>query len=144
MAYIVLSEQDGIRVRQTLEYIDPGSHELLTACRPHLSDDEWTFVIDYVQRRLRSAMEIEIMARGMAESAAARGLCDRRGAEHFLRSKAWIHNFGIIQTSDEDFAALSAANANRLTRAIDALILIAQDLLFDRIDEEYERLLNPR
>jgi hypothetical protein len=71
------------------------------------------------------------------------GLADEKGSEHFLRSKSWLHNFGVTQTTDEYFTALSLAHENKLHQALDALIMIAQDRLFDRVDEEYERLLRP-
>ncbi|MFP5298404.1 MAG: hypothetical protein ACLGHL_05415 [Actinomycetota bacterium] len=144
MADIMLSPDDLVRLDESLAYLDPASHELVTPLREQLSPRDWEFVVSYIQQRLRSAMEIELMARAFASAAKARDLCDQRGADHFLRSKAWLHNFGIIQTSDEYFASLSATHDNRLTRALDALILIAQDLLFDKIEEDYRRLLNPR
>lgn len=144
MADIVLTDEDLARLAECLAYLDPAGHELVAPLASELPPNDWDFVVSYMRRRLRSAMEIEMMARAFTTSATARDLCDGRGAEHFLRSKAWLHNFGIIQTSDEYFASLSAAHGNRLTRALDALILIAQDLLFDKIGEDYRRLVNPR
>lgn len=142
MADIVFSEQDLRQIEDTIRYLDPASHELVCALEPQLSGADWDFAVTYMRQRIRSALEIELMARAMADRCTRTNLCDKRGADHYLRSKSWTHNFGIIQTTDEYFAALSAAHDNKLTRALDALILIAQDLLFGSLDEEYERLLN--
>lgn len=144
MADIILTAQDLEKLDESLLYLDPATHELTAPLADELAPGDWDFVVSYIRQRLRSAMEIELMARAFASSAVARDLCDQRGAEHFLRSKAWLHNFGIIQTSDEYFATLSAVHENRLTRALDALVLIAQDMLFDKIGEDYRRLVNPR
>lgn len=144
MADFRFSKTDIANIEETIAYLDPASHELLSSMQGSLSEADWEFAVTYIRQRVRSALEIEIMARAITDTAINRNLCDRRGAEHFLRSKSWLHNFGVIQTTDEYFAAISAGNDNRLTRALEAMILIAQDMLFDRLDEEYERLLNPR
>jgi hypothetical protein len=138
------SKTDIASIEETIAYLDPASHELLSSLQASLSEADWEFAVTYIRQRVRSALEIEIMARALTDTAITRNLCDRRGAEHFQRSKTWLHNFGVIQTTDEYFAALSANHNNRPTLALEAMILIAQDMMFDRLDEEYERLLNPR
>ncbi len=144
MAEIVLARHDIAAIEAAIDDLDPSTHELLVSQRVLLGESDWEFAVTYIRQRIRSALELEMMARCLADKAVALNLCDRRGAEHFLRSKSWTHNFSVSQTTDEYFAALSSAHEGRLGRALDALILIAKDQMFGTLDEEYERLLNPR
>lgn len=144
MAEIRLTLRDGELIQATLDYLDIGSNELLESVRPSLTDADWEFVTTYIHQRVRSALQIEMMARAMARASIDLNLCDDAGADHFLRSKSWLHNYGVTQTADEYFTALSIRYEDRLNRALDAMVMIAQDRMFGSFDEEYERLLNPQ
>lgn len=128
-------------MEEILEELDPNGHELFAPHKALLSDADWAFICDYTRERMRSAIQIGAMARAFVETAQQLGATDDRGAQHFLRSKAWIHNFGVTASADEYFCALSAICGNRLGRASDALVEIAQDRMFETLDEEYQRLL---
>jgi hypothetical protein len=141
MAEIVLTPEDLDRIEEIIIYLDPATYEALGEVHPPLSQSDREFVVTYMRRRIRSALEIELMARCVAGAARSRNLADDRGVDDFMRSQSWLHNFGVTQTADEYFTTLSIGHANRLTHALEAMILIAQDRLFDRVSEEYERLL---
>lgn len=144
MAKIVLSHSDVQAIEEVLRYLDPASNEVILGLSEAMSDSDWEFAVTYMKRRIRSALEIEMMARCMIQASMDRNLCDERGADHYLRSKAWTHNYGVVQTADEYFTAISSANGGKLSQVLEALILIAQDRMFGSLDEEYERLLHPR
>ena len=124
-----------------VEELDPAKHDLFDVHRPLLSAADWEFLCEYVREKVASALMIGLLARSAAAAAEESGVSDSRGADHFLRSKAWVHNFGVLQSGDEYFTNLSGACGNRLGKACDALVEIAQDRLFGTLDEEYQRLL---
>ncbi|HEU4480363.1 MAG TPA: hypothetical protein VFS18_00635 [Actinomycetota bacterium] len=136
------SPEDLARIEAVLREVDVASHELLRPVEPAVEHADWTFLVGYIGERLRAALEIGILARTFCTVAVQRGYADDRGVDHFLRSKAWLHNFGVTQPGDEHFYSLSAACDHRLVRALDALIEIAQDRMFGTLDDEYERLLS--
>lgn len=138
---VIFSPEELEAIDRTIEEIDAASNELLLPLRTTLKEEDWDFVVRYLETRLRSALEIGLIARNMCRVAYQRGLADERGLEHFLRSKAWVHNFGIPQTGDEYLQTLSAATGHRLVKTYDGLLEIAQDRMFGTIDEEYQRLL---
>lgn len=140
MAQIALTEDEEARIESILDELDPLNHELVLPARDPLSAEEWGFVVDHIRQKIRSALELGFMARALACTAERRGLSDDRGADHFLRSKAWVHNFGVAQTGDEYFCALSLKSGNRLLKAADALVEFAQDRVFDTFDDEYRRV----
>ncbi len=142
MAHIALTDEDRRVIAETLEELDPASHELLARFRDALSESDWTFTVGYVTGRIQSALEIGLIARAVATCAELSGMADERGKDHFLRSKAWLHNFGVPQTGDEYFFAVSAAAGGGLVRAHEALLELAQDRLFGTLDDEYERLFS--
>lgn len=142
MARLELSPEEREMIETTIAALEPSRDSLMELDEMTLDEEERSFVEEHARRKIRSALEIGIMARTLAEQAIARDLCDDRGAEHFLRSKAWVHNFGVSETSDEYFYALSVRSGNRLTRALDALIEIAQDRVFGTVDEEFKRLFS--
>ncbi len=142
MAHIALSDEDRRVIAETLEELDPASHELLARFREVLNDSDWAFAVGYVTARIRGALEIGLIARAVVAAAERNGLADERGSDHFLRSKAWLHNFGVPQTGDEYFYAVSAAAGGGLVRAHEALLELAQDHLFGTFDDEYQRLFS--
>jgi hypothetical protein len=142
MSTFSFSPQDLTQIEVILDEVDVASHELLRPVEPAVSTNDWAFVIGYIEERLRAALEIGILARSFCTTAVERGYADERGVDHFLRSKAWLHNFGVTQRGDEHFYSLSAACEHRLVRALDALVEIVQDRMFSTLDDEYERLLS--
>jgi hypothetical protein len=141
MPQIVFSKEELLRVAAMVEDLDPAKHELFDVHRPLLNAADWEFLCEYVREKIASALMIGLVARSVSRVAQEHGVADERGADHFLRSKAWVHNFGVLQSGDEYFANLSGACGNRLGKACDALVEIAQDRLFGTVDDEYQRLL---
>jgi hypothetical protein len=141
MARIALTEQDQQSIAEILADVEMQASELLSEEEEEtLEPADWDFFLLHVRQKVRSALEIGLIARAVGHAAHDRDLCDERGLDHFLRSKAWVHNFGVTQTADEYLLALSAKSGGRLVRCVDALVEIAQDRMFGTLDEEYQRL----
>lgn len=142
MPKINFSDAELAQVAGMVDELDPAKHELFDVHRPLLNPADWEFLCEYVREKVASALMIGLLARSVAHTSQDHGLSDNRGADHFLRSKAWVHNFGVLQSGDEYFANLSGTCGNRLGKACDALVEIAQDRLFGTLDDEYQRLLS--
>jgi hypothetical protein len=142
MAEIVFSGEDLNRIEEAISDLDPSTHELIVIHEGSYSQDDWAFIIKYVTERLSAALKLGLMARCLGIAAEEAELADERGVQHFIDSKAWVHNFGIASTADEYFQALSTSGGGRLSKALDALIEIAQDRLFGTLDDEYQRLFS--
>jgi hypothetical protein len=140
MARMSFTDDELEAMRDALEDLDPTHHELTARYREQLRPQDWAFATDYMRERLRAALEIGIMTRALAALAVDREVADDRGVSHFLRSGAWLHNFGVPTTSDEYFWALSAGADKKLVTALEALIEIAQSRLFNTIEEGLRKL----
>ena len=140
MAEIVFSGEDLNRIEEAIADLDPKTHELIVIHEGCFSEDDWAFILKYIEERLSAALKLGLMARCLGVAAEKADLADERGVQHFIGSKAWVHNFGIASTADEYFHALSTSAGGRLAKALDALVEIAQDRLFGTLDDEYQRL----
>ena len=140
MAEIVFTGEDLRRIEDAVGDLDPSTHELIVIHEGSFNQEDWNFVLRYIDERLSAALKLGLMARCLGRAAEEAELADERGVQHFLSSRAWVHNFGVASTADEYFQALSTSAGGRLSKALDALIEIAQDRLFGTLDEEYERL----
>ena len=142
MAEIVFTGEDLRLIETAVTDLDPSTHELIAIHQASFGEDDWDFVLRYIEERVSAALKLGIMARCLVMAAEDADLADERGVQHFLGSKAWVHNFGVANTADEYFQALSTAGGGRLSKALDALIEITQDRLFGTFDEEYQRLFS--
>jgi hypothetical protein len=140
MARIVLTPAEKAKILAVVRELDPATHELTTPFKVLLSDSEWHFVVTYARNEIKGALEIGLLARAMAEAVRKRGSANEQGIATFLESTAWMRNFGVSDDDDERFKDLCGVDSP-LFLAVDALLQLAQDRMFDTIDEEYLRLL---
>ena len=142
MAEIVFTGEDLRRIEEAVTDLDPSTHELIVIHEGSFSQDDWTFILKYIDERLSASLKLGLMARCIGVAAEQADLADERGVQHFIDSRAWVHNFGVASTADEYFTALSTSAGGRLSKALEALIEIAQDRLFGTFDDEYQRLFS--
>lgn len=141
MAKMILSGPERLRIAAILRELDPDSHELLAPFKENLSAADWNFVVEYARAEMRGALEMGLLARGLADTARMRGMANADGISSFLESTSWMRNFGMSDESDEHFKRLADVDTPMFV-AVDALLQMAQDRMFNTLDEEYARLLD--
>lgn len=142
MPKIVFTAPERARVSNILKELDPATHELTAPWSERLDPKDWQFVVDYATFEMRAALELGLLARSAVDTARQRGMANAEGASVVLSSISWLRNFGVIDARDERFASIAGAGTDApLFLAVEALIEIAKDRLFQTFDEEYRLLL---
>lgn len=142
MPQIEFTEAERTLVDAVLAELDPSSHELTRDFRNILAEEDWRFLVRYARREMRACLELGLLARSMADTARLRDLSNGDGAFAFLRSISWLRNFGMTDPDDERFLALAGEGPQApIFLAVDALIEIAKDRIFDTVGDEYRQLL---
>lgn len=140
MPRLIYTGADKLRVDAIVAELDPAGHDLTRPFREALSSEDWLFVVDYARTEIRAALEVGMLARTVAESARLRGSSNEQGIRTFLDSISWMRNFGVSDAADERFKEIADVDSP-LFVAVDALLQLAQDRMFNTLDEEYVRLL---
>lgn len=142
MPQIEFTDKERKLIDAVLAELDPVSHELTRDFRNVLDGDDWRFLVRYARREMRACLELGLLARSMADTARLRNLSNEQGAVAFLRSVSWLRNFGMTDPDDERFLSLAGEGPEApLFLAVDALIEIAKDRIFDTVGDEYRQLL---
>jgi hypothetical protein len=139
---IEFTETERTLIDAVLVELDPSTHELTRDFKDDLSEDDWRFLVRYARREMRACLELGLLARSAADTARLRNLSNDEGAFAFLRSVSWLRNFGITDPEDERFLGLAGEGPEApMFLAVDALIEIAKDRIFDTVGDEYRQLL---
>jgi hypothetical protein len=141
MPKVIYTGADRVRIEAILKELDPQINPLTLPFKAMLDEDDWRFVVDYARAEIRAALEIGLLARGMADAARRRGVANDDGVAAFMDSASWMRNFGVSDGADERFKRLADVESP-LFFAVDSLLQLAQDRLFNTLDEEYLRLLD--
>jgi hypothetical protein len=139
---IEFTQTERTLIDAVLVELDPSTHELTRDFKDDLSEDDWRFLVRYARREMRACLELGLLARSAADTARLRNLSNDEGAFAFLRSVSWLRNFGITDPEDERFLGLAGEGPEApMFLAVDALIEIAKDRIFDTVGDEYRQLL---
>jgi hypothetical protein len=139
---IEFTETERTLIDAVLVELDPSTHELTRDFKDDLSGDDWRFLVRYARREMRACLELGLLARSAADTARLRNLSNDEGAFAFLRSVSWLRNFGITDPEDERFLGLAGEGPEApMFLAVDALIEIAKDRIFDTVGDEYRQLI---
>ncbi len=141
MPRIIFSGTERLRMNAILKELDPATHEFTSRFANVLSSEDWNFVQNYARAEMRGALEMGLLARSVAEVARQRGIGSEQGVSSFLDSTPWMRNFGVSDDADERFKMIADLESP-LFVAVDALLQLAQDRMFNTLDEEYARLLD--
>lgn len=140
MPKVVYSGAERLRMNAILDELDPATSELTTPFQDVLSEDDWNFVVTYARNEMRAALEIGMLTRAVAEAARDRAASNEEGVAAFFEAVSCMRNFGVSDRTDERFRNIADVDSP-LFIAVDALLQMAQDRLFNTLDEEYVRLL---
>ena len=145
MPRISFTGEEHARINHVLRELDPATHDLTAHWRNLLSGEDWAFLQDYVRTEMRATLEMGMLARSIAAVVDERRLADKAAVDHFMRSTPWSRNFGLTDEAEERLMSiLGQALDSPLFLAIEALMQMAEDRMFDTLDIEYRSLLEGR
>ena len=145
MPRIAFTGEEHARINHVLRELDPATHELTAHWSDLLNGEDWAFLQDYVRTEMRATLEMGMLARSIAAVVNERRLADTTAVDHFLRSTTWSRNFGLTDDAEERLMSiLGQALDSPLFLAIEALMQMAEDRMFDTLDSEYRSLLEGR
>lgn len=132
MPELVWSARERARLDDVLAQLDPSRRAPVQAYRHRLSDEDYSFLIDYINRELRGSLLIGAAIDALVESAVDEGAADRaRALELSRRAVLRSRNFGIIDDSDQRFTRISLSEeGSGLAVLVEALRAEAEALFF--------------
>ena len=138
MPNIVFTQEEQARVTSVLKELNPSTHELTRAYSDRFSQEDWAFIQDYIQTKMRTVLETGLVIRSVSELARSRQLADASAArKNFLRA-LWTHNFSFHPYIEEAFTSLAGSYPDSsLCVAIEGLLDLGEDLMFDTFDDAY-------
>lgn len=129
---LVWTEEDRTALAEVIERIDPAKRPPVQAYRQRLSEDDYSFVISYIQREIQGSLVTGAAIDAIAEAVVHEGAADRGHALEFARRPVFrSRNFGIVDESDQRFTRLSLSEAGSgLATIVEALRAEAEAIYF--------------
>lgn len=142
MPNIEFSPAEQARVRAILDELDPSTHELTRAYRDGFGDEDWVFIEDYIRTKMRTLLETGLVIKSVAELARSRQLADASAARRNFVRALWTHNFAFHPYIEDAFTSLAGSYPDSpLCVAVEGLLDLAEDLMFDTFDDAYSLLI---
>jgi hypothetical protein len=143
MPDITFTAQERQRVNAIIDELDPADHELLCSYHDMLSAKDWQFVCDYVRAKMRAVLETGLLVASVAERARVTGLVGEESIrDNFVRI-LWHYDFSFRKEIEDAFVAVAGDRSEApLCLAAEALVELAEDLMFATFEDAHERLLD--
>jgi len=145
MPKITFTAQERERVNAIIDELDPADHELLCPYYDALSADDWEFVCDYIRAKMRTVLETGLLVGSVVERTRINKLVDEETARHNFIQTLWNYNFSFQKRIEETFIEIAGAHKEApLCLAAEALVELAEDLMFGTFEDAHEQLLDSR
>jgi hypothetical protein len=143
MPDITFTEQERQRVNAIIDELDPADHELLCPYYNMLSAEDWQFVCDYVRAKMRAVLETGLLVASVAERARTTDLVDEESIRNNFVRTLWNYDFSFRKAIEDTFVAVAGDHSEApLCLAAEALVELAEDLMFATFEDAHERLLD--
>ena len=142
MPSISFNRHEDADITRILHELDPAHHDLIVPFRQVMTDDDWSFLHDFLRTEMRMVLEMGLMARSVAGLSSHAPLSVQMAAEELVRASRWASHGGCgMSASEERLVEIAGEDPlSPLRLAIEALMELAEDRLFGTIDDEYVRL----
>lgn len=132
MPRIMWLDEERAILEEILESLDPARHPALLPFRDRLSEESWSFVVDYLRRDLYGALYVGCLIEAVAEEAVILGAVEERYSDIFTRSITHrSRNFGITDEADHRFTEISlSAEGTGLAYVAETLRIEAERAMF--------------
>jgi len=141
MPDITFTDQERQRVNAIIDELDPADHELLCPYNDRLSAEDWQFVCDYVRAKMRAVLETGLLVASIAERARTTDLVGEEAIRNNFVRTLWNYDFSFRKAIEDTFVAV-AGGETPLCLAAEALVELAEDLMFATFEDAHERLLD--
>ncbi|MGH2750720.1 MAG: hypothetical protein ACRDK3_07595 [Actinomycetota bacterium] len=143
MPDITFTPKEQERINTIIDELDPADHELLHPYYDSLAADDWQFVCDYVRAKMRAVLETGMLIRSVAEKARATKLVDEEAIRNNFVRTLWNYNFSFQKAIEDTFVEVAGGHRESpLCVAVEALVEVAEDLMFGTFEDAHEQLLD--
>lgn len=143
MPNITFSAQERRRINTIIDELDPADHEFLCPYYDMLSADDWEFVCDYIRSKMRAVLETGLLIASVAERARVTKLVDEETIRNNFVRTLWNYNFTFQKAIENTFVELAGGHREApLCLAAEALVEMAEDLMFGTFEDAHEQLLD--
>ena len=143
MPDITFTAQERQRVNAIIDELDPADHELLSPYQDMISAVDWQFVCDYARAKMRAVLETGLLVASVAERARVADLVGEETIRNNFVRTLWTYDFSFRKAIEDTFVAVAGGGREApLCLATEALIDLAEDLMFATFEDAHERLLD--
>lgn len=143
MPNITFSAQERRRINTIIDELDPADHELLCPYYDMLSADDWEFVCDYIRAKMRAVLETGLLIASVAEKARVTKLVDEEAIRNNFVRTLWSYNFSFKKAIENTFVEVAGGHREApLCLAAEALVEMAEDVMFGTFEDAHEQLLD--
>jgi hypothetical protein len=144
MPEIAFTSHERSRIEQILQDLEPATHELTRHFSDQLSSDDWGFVRDYVRAKTRAVLETGLLMRAAAELSRASRLVDELSIRRNFLHTLWTYNFSFQSEIESTFVDIAGDADSALCIAVEGLIELAEDAMFNTFEDAHALLLKTR
>jgi hypothetical protein len=143
MPDITFTARERQRVNAIIDELDPADHELLCPYQDMISAEDWQFVCDYTRAKMRSVLETGLLVASVAERARVTDLVGEETIRNNFVRSLWTYDFSFRKAIEDTFVAVAGGRKEApLCLATEALVDLAEDLMFATFEDAHERLLD--
>jgi hypothetical protein len=143
MPDITFTAKEQKRINAIIDELDPADHEILAPYYDTLAADDWQFVCDYIRAKMRAVLETGLLIGSVSAKSRSTKLVDEATIrDNFIRT-LWNHDFSFKKAIEDTFVELAGGRPEApLCLAAEALVEMAEDLMFGTFEDAHGRLLD--